>query len=168
MSHSTDRDGDDPRSDGDGDPPDARELESAADLREALETERDPTPGTAAATVAALRAGRAGAPPLAAATRARLVERAIAAARASRRRRLVRNLGVGLAVAAAALLSVGGLGAGARFYGAPAANVAYGGASDSVFAEPFADDQRPSERLDRLTTARAHDYFAALAEGGAQ
>lgn len=144
--------------------PDADERQSVEALARALEHAADPAPGSAAATVHALRAGRGQAAPLDPARKAAIVARAMASARVARRRRVVRTVAVGFAAAAAVLLGLGTWGL--RGEGAPAASVAYGGASDDVFGAPFADDQRASERLDVLTSARARDYFSALGAGG--
>lgn len=135
----------------------------------------DPAPGTAAATVHALRAGRGQLVVLDPARKAAMVARAVASARRARRRRTVRTAFISFAAAAAVLFAVGRLGIGAsEGPGADAGPgtrlsgrvVVYGGASDAVFGEPFPDDQRASERLDRLTSARTRDYFAALGAAG--
>lgn len=153
-----------------GSRPDPHELGEAEALARALESGTDPAPGSPAAAVLALRASRGGAAPLEPARKAAMVARAVAAARAARRRRTVRTFAVGLAAAAAVLLVLGrwgtGLSGGGGAHDAP--HAAYGGPSDAVFLEPFPDDQPASARLDRLTAARAHDYFRALgAAGGA-
>ena len=149
-------------------PRDAEERDDADALARSLDSKGDPAPGSAAATALALRAGRGPIAALDPARKAAMIARAVARARAERRRRQVRSTAFAFAAAAAVLLAIGGVGLGLGTARGSSGRVAvvYGGASDSVFGDPFPEDQRASERLDVLTSARTRDYFAALGAGG--
>ena len=140
--------------------PTEEELRAAEELARALDAKMDPAPGSDAAFAVALRATRQ----KSVVDVAPIVERAVArGARASRGR--TRRIWL---VAAAALLAVSlPVGWVARYAPAPAPVVmpTFGGPTDAIFAAPFPDAQRASERMDRIATTRAHDYFAAIAAG---
>ena len=148
--------------------PTEEELRAAAELARALDAKRDPAPGSDAAFAAALKATRRP-EPLAGERKAQAIERAmVRGASASRARTRSRWLAAAAAVLLAASLPIGWAlsGVGAREgAGSTAPSAAFGGPTDALFAAPFPDEQRASERMDRIATARAHDYFAVLAAG---
>lgn len=150
--------------------PTEQELREAAELARALEDEGDPAPGSDAAFARALRATRKLEPKLESTKRAATVDRAAArGARTTGARRRLRWL----AIAAAVLLAIAipaGLAGPSR---SPDSDVAipalsFGGPTDTIFGGPFADEQRASERMDRIASTRAHDYFAAIAAAEAR
>ncbi|MFO0684592.1 MAG: hypothetical protein U0234_21230 [Sandaracinus sp.] len=145
--------------------PTEEELRAAAELARALDEGSSAEPGTDAAFAQALRATKGQAPKLAPEVRVRAVDRAMQrGAGAARTRARVRWL-----AAAAVVLITLGLPLGLSLWPDPAPDlrtVRYGGPTSAIFEAPFADEQRASERMDRITTVRAHDYFAAWAAAG--
>lgn len=147
--------------------PTEEELRAAAELARALDGRADPAPGSDAAFASALRATRSAPPKLEDAERERVVARAMAkGTQVARSRHRARWL----AIAAAALVAIAvpaglALTGGARDVPVVAPSIAFGGPTDAIFAGPFADEQRASERMDRIASTRAHDYFAAIAAG---
>ncbi len=146
--------------------PTEEELRAAAELARALDEGASGEAGSDAAFAQALRATRGQAPKLAPEVRARAVDRAMQrGAGAARARGRVRWL----AAAAVVLLTLG-LPLGLSLWPeAPAPDLRalrYGGPTSAIFEAPFEDEQRASERMDRIATVRAHDYFAAWAAAG--
>lgn len=146
--------------------PTEEELRAAAELARALDAKADPAPGSDAAFAAALRATRK-AEPLADDAKARAIDRAMARGRsAARSRTRTRWLAAAAVALLAASLPLGwALTSGGGEPGPAPSAIVFGGPTDALFAEPFPDEQRASERMDRIATARAHDYFAAIAAG---
>jgi hypothetical protein len=143
------------------------ELRAAAELARALDGGGDPSPGSDAAFAKALRATTKREPKLADEKRSAVVDRAFARGSGAARARTFRR---SLALAAAALIAIA-IPAGIALTGSEpepvvVGPVTFGGPTDAVFGAPFADDQRASERMDRIATTRAHDYFAAIAAAG--
>jgi hypothetical protein len=141
------------------------EIRAAAELARALDRTRDPEPGSDAAFAAAIRATRRQEPALVPSERERMVARAMArGASAGRARTRTRWLAAAAVVLLAAGIPAGwALTHGSTHTSAPA--VSFGGPTDAIFSAPFPDDQRASERMDRIASTRAHDYFAAIAAG---
>lgn len=143
--------------------PTDEELRQAAELARALDGEADPAPGSDAAFATALRASRKLEPKLQPIERDRVVTRAMTRGGARARTRTGARW---LAIAAAAVLTVGLPLGWALSIDAPPpepTQVSFGGPTDAIFSAPFRDDQRASERMDRIASTRAHDYFAVLA-----
>lgn len=148
--------------------PTEEELRAAAELAHALDGRADPAPGSDAAFASALRATRSAAPKLEDAERERVVARAMTKGTAVARSR---SRARWLAIAAAALVAIA-IPAGLALTGGPrevsgvvAPSIGFGGPTDAIFGGPFEDDQRASDRMDRIASTRAHDYFAAIAAG---
>ncbi len=139
--------------------PTEEELRAAEELARALDAKADPAPGSDAAFAAAIRATRRKSPVDVAPIVDRALDRGTRAARGRARGRWL--------VAAAALLALSlPIGwAVTRPAPTPVAVPTFGGPTDAIFAAPFPDAQRASERMDRIATTRAHDYFAAIAAG---
>ncbi len=143
------------------------ELRAAADLARALDAKGDPAPGSDAAFAAALRATRKPGPELLAMDRERVIDRAIVRGSSVARSRVrTRWLAAAAAVLLAASIPIGWALSNAG-PDAPA-SLSFGGPTDAIFSAPFPDEQRASERMDRIASTRAHDYFAAIAAAGAR
>lgn len=145
--------------------PTEEELRAAAELARALDEGSSGEAGSDAAFASALRATKGTTPKLEPAVRARAIDRAMArGAGAARTRSRVRWL----AAAAVVLLTLG-IPIGLSLQPAPPVDpstLRYGGPTSTIFEAPFEDEQRASERMDRITAVRAHDYFAAWAAAG--